>query len=199
MAYVATQNCWRTIGIKMNRLLRKLHLWGCYKRFCFFLINHVFVRFGPLSSKIKCGILRSMDFKIGKGTTIVSPMTVLGNIQIGDNCWINRGFTVHGDGNVIIGNNCDIAPDVVFLTGGHAIGSKERRAGEGEVYTIEIGDGSWIGSRATILGNTRIGHSCVIAACACVVHDVPDDTLVGGVPARTIRSLDNEHCKSDQA
>ena len=50
----------------------------------------------------------------------------------------------------------------------------------------------WIGGRSTIVGNTIIGDSCVIAACACVVHDVEANVLVGGVPAKVIRRLDDD-------
>ena len=77
---------------------------------------------------------------------------------------------MHGNGTVVIGNNCDIAPDVTFLTGGHQIGNAERRAGAGETYQITVGSGVWIGARATILLNTVIG---------------------GGVPARVIKELED--------
>lgn len=183
----------------MIELLKKLHLFGTYKRFCTFLINHIFVGMGHFSSKIKCSVLRSMGNEIGKNTTVVSPVYVIGKVKIGDNCWINRGFTVHGNGRVIIGNNCDIAPDVSFLTGGHKIGDLSRRAGKGESYIITVCDGSWIGSRATILGNTTIGESCVIAACACVIDDVPCNTVVGGVPAKVLRRIENEYSEPEKA
>lgn len=176
----------------MIKVLKKLHLFGSYKRFCTFLINHVFVGMGAPSSRIKCALLRSAGHRIGTGTTIVSPVYFIGQADIGNNCWINRGFTIHRNGTVRIGNNWDIGPDVSFLTGGHIIGGRERRAGEGEIYHIQVQDGCWIGSRATILGNTTIGASSVVASCACVVRDVPDNTLVGGVPAKTIRRLSDE-------
>ncbi len=135
---------------------------------------------------------RSVGHRVGIGTTIVSPVYIIGNVDIGDYCWINRGFTIHGNGLVKIGNNCDIAPEVSFLTGGHKIGAAERRAGDGEVYTITVGNGCWIGSRATILGDTAIGDSSVVACCACIIRDVPSNVLVGGVPARIIRRLEDE-------
>ena len=50
------------------------------------------------------------------------------------------------------------------------------------------------GQRSNILrllcNNVTIGKGCVIAACACVVNDIPENTLVGGVPAKSIRRLD---------
>ena len=84
----------------------------------------------------------------------------------------------------------DLGPEVTFQTGGHAIGDRTRRAGEGEIYHQVIGNGTWIGGRSTICNNSSVGNGCVVAACACVVHDVPDNTLVGGVPAKVIRSLE---------
>ena len=48
------------------------------------------------------------------------------------------------------------------------------------------------GGRSTIIGNTKIGNSSVVAGCACVVKDVDANVLVGGVPARVIRRLDND-------
>ena len=90
----------------------------------------------------------------------------------------------------MIGDNCDIAPEVTFQTGGHEIGSSDRRAGEGRIFEQSIGDGTWIGGRSTILGNTNIGKGCVVAGCACVVNDVPDNVLVGGVPAKVIRTIE---------
>ncbi|MCI8554136.1 MAG: hypothetical protein HFJ80_04230 [Clostridiales bacterium] len=69
------------------------------------------------------------------------------------------------------------------------MGTAERRAGKGESYHIRVGDGTWIGTRATLLNNTVVGDACVIAACACVNKNVEAGTLAGGVPARTIRKL----------
>jgi maltose O-acetyltransferase len=60
------------------------------------------------------------------------------------------------------------------------------------------GNGTWIGGKSTILNNTHIGNGCVIAGCACVTKDVPDNTLVGGVPARIIKKLDNENTELPQ-
>lgn len=184
----------------MTRILKKLHLFGSYKRLCTFLINHVFVGMGPASSRVKCALLRSVGHRIGRGTTIVSPVYIIARVEIGDHCWINRGFTVHGNGVVRIGDNCDFGPDVSFLTGGHEINGPERRAlGDGVIYEIQVGDGCWVGSRATILGNTTVGASSVVAACACVVRDVPPNTLVGGVPAKTIRRLKDETAEPVEA
>ena len=54
---------------------------------------------------------------------------------------------------------------------------------------ITVGDDVWIGGNAVICPGVTIGNRCIIAAGAVVVKDVPDDTMVGGNPARLIRRL----------
>ncbi len=155
-----------------------------------FCVNKVFV--GLKHYKIKRKLLCAAGYSVGEGTRVVGPLITTGRLKIGCDCWIGKNFLVNGNGSVEIGDNCDIAPEVTFLSGGHKIGSAERRAGKGESYTIVVKDGCWIGGRSTILGNTTIGESCMIAACSCVVKDIPPNTLAGGVPAREIRKLDVE-------
>ena len=138
-------------------------------------------------------LLRSIGYKIGERTRVVGPLFCTGTLSIGADCWIGRGLTVHGNGWVRIGDNCDIAPDVTFLTGGHRIGGPERRAGKGEAYRITVGDGSWIGARSTIVRSVDLGSGCVIGACACVTRDIPAHTLAGGVPAAVLRELADEN------
>ncbi len=135
-------------------------------------------------------MLRSVGYQIGEGSKIVGPLFNTGTLIVGRNSWIGRNITIHGNGSVVIGDGCDVAPDVVFATGGHQIGRHDRRAGTGEKYHIEVGDGTWIGVRTTVLGNTTIGKGCVVAAGACVLNDVEDDVLIGGVPAKCIRKLE---------
>lgn len=137
-------------------------------------------------------LLRSIGYEIGAGTRIVGPLFCTGTLKIGADCWVGRGLTVHGNGLVCIGDRCDLAPDVTFLTGGHRIGGPERRAGQGETYRITVGDGVWIGARSTVLRSVTLGSGCVIGACACVVRDIPPHTLAGGVPAAVIRELAHE-------
>lgn len=159
------------------------------KRWVLYLVNKVYK--GTAHFKRKRKLLQSIGWKIGAGTKIVAPIEVCGTIVIGGNCWIGKNLRVNGNGTVTIGDNCDIAPEVTFQTGGHKIGSADRRAGEGCIFNQRVGDGSWIGGRSTILNNTTIGKSCVVAGCSCVVKDVEDNCLVGGVPAKVIRKLDD--------
>lgn len=152
-----------------------------------FLVNHVLVGTRCFASKRR--LLNAVGYTLGEGTRVVGPVFCTGKLIAGKDCWIGRNFTIHGNGTVSMGDNCDIAPDVTILTGGHRLGPPERRAGAGETYTVRIEDGCWIGARSTLVGSVTMGAGSVLAACGCAVKDLPPNTLWGGVPAREIRKL----------
>lgn len=154
-----------------------------------FLVNHVLVGTRPYFFEPKRKMLNSIGHSIGKGTKVVGPIECYSKLEIGQDCWIGKNLKVNGNGTVKIGNRCDIAPEVTFQTGGHEIGSRERRAGNGLICNQVVGNGVWIGGRSTIIGDVTISDGSVVAGCACVVKDVEENTLVGGVPAKPIRKL----------
>ena len=155
------------------------------KRIVLYTVNHILN--GTRFFAVKRRLLRSIGYEIGENTKIVGPL--YNTLRIGSDCWIGCGLTVHGNGTVTIGDRCDLAPDVTFLTGGHRIGDHCRRAGDGEIYRITVGSGVWIGSRATFLRTISIGDGSVIAACACVANSVQPDVIAAGVPAKVIKEL----------
>lgn len=161
---------------------------GMKKRIGLFLTNHLFA--GTRCFEIKRHLLKFAGFRIGERTKIVGPVFITGDLTVGEDCWIGCDLKVHGNGHVVIGKNCDLAPDISFLTGSHMIGSHERRAGEGFNSDITVGDGCWIGAGAGIMPGVQIGDGCIVAAHACVTENVPNDTLTGGVPSRVIRKLE---------
>ena len=175
----------------MSKLSKILHLQGLRYKWNLYLVNKVYAGTKPKHFEKKRKLLNQIGFEIGEGTRIVGPIFCAGKLKIGKNCWIGKNFFVNGNGMVVIGDNCDIAPEVIFQTGGHKIGGPERRAGEGVIHNQTVGNGCWIGGRVTILNSVNIGHSCVIAGCACVTKDIEENSLVGGVPAKLIKVLQN--------
>lgn len=164
-----------------------MHYWRIIS---YLLVNHVFAGPNPHFFRIKRWLLRSIGFKIGENTKIVAPFYSTGEVEIGSNCWIGANFVVRGLGKVVLGNNIDVGPDTTYITGTHYIGDKKRRAGTGYNTIITIGNGCWLGAKSVFVNNITIGESCVIAASACVCKDIPNDKMVGGVPARIIKELD---------
>ena len=161
---------------------------GIKRKLCFFLVNKLLAGTRHFSQKRK--ILNWAGFKIGEGTKVVGPVYCTAELRIGRNCWIGRDFSVDGNGTVVIGDNCDLGPNVSFQVGGHQIGTSERRAGKGVIFQTVVGNGCWICANSTILGGVTVGDGCVVAACGCVAGDVPPNVLTGGVPARVIRHLE---------
>ena len=105
-------------------------------------------------------------------------------IQIGAYSNINKRSLLDGrGGNLVIGNNVDIAQEVNIWTLEHDYNDPNYTA-KGEPVVIE--DYVWIASRATILPGVHIGRGAVIAAGAVVTKNVPPMTIVGGVPAKVI-------------
>lgn len=172
------RNYQRQVVLNMGKLAKLLHINGIKRRTTLFLVNHVYRGTGHFEKKRK--LLNRIGFEIGEGTKVVGPIECTGHLIVGKNCWIGKNLKVNGNGTVTIGDNCDIAPEVTFQTGGHLIGDETRRAGEGVIFNQSVGSGTWIGGRSTILNGTNIGKSCMIAGCACVIRDIPDNSLAGG-------------------
>ncbi|HEY4106944.1 MAG TPA: acyltransferase [Polyangiaceae bacterium] len=146
-------------------------------------------------TRTRTALLRAAGVQIGKQSLIQGPVRVTGFgnacrlLSIGDYTIITGRLHVDLGAPVRIGNGVRIGHDVTLLTVNHAIGRKDLRSGTREFHGIDIGDGTWIASRVTVLPNVHIGPGCVVAAGAVVSRDVPANTLVAGVPARVIRSL----------
>ena len=171
-------------------IVKLFHLRGLQRHMNMWLVNHIFVGTRPCWFKIKRNLLNQLpNFKIGENTKIIGPIVCSATLEIGDNCWIGRNFTVNGNGQVSIGDNCDVAPDVAINTGGHQVGDAERRAGEGIITNVLIGKGCWLCTRCTIVNEVKVGDGCVLLPCSCVTKDVSSNTMVGGVPAKIIKSL----------
>ena len=123
------------------------------------------------------------------GCIISGRQTVEGNLRVGSGTFINAGCAFYCGAPIVIGSGCNIAMQVLFCTVTHQIGDASRRAGAPEWAPIRVGDGCWIGARATILPGVSIGQGCIIAAGAVVAHNCEANGLYAGVPAKRIRNL----------
>ena len=110
------------------------------------------------------------------------------NITIGRNVFINACCHFQDHGGVTLGDGCLIGHNVVFATLNHDL-NPDRRAFMMPA-PIVLGKNVWIGSNSTILQGVTIGDGAVVAAGAVVTKDVPANVVVGGVPAKYLRSVD---------
>ena len=109
------------------------------------------------------------------------------NITIGKNVFINSGCHFQDQGGITIGDGSLIGHNVVLATVNHALEPEKNRTNS--YAPIHIGEHVWIGSNATILAGVNIGQWAVVAAGAVVTKDVPAYTVVGGVPAKVIKRV----------
>ena len=114
------------------------------------------------------------------------------NIFIGNDFTGNFNLTILDIREVHIGNHVMIGPNTLITTVGHPLSPKARRGYISVAKPVTIGNDVWIGGNVTILPRVTIGNNVVVAAGAVVTKDVPDNSLVGGVPAKLIRTLDND-------
>lgn len=110
------------------------------------------------------------------------------NIHFGKNVFINAGCKFQDQGGIEIGDGALIGHNVVMATLNHAEDPSDR--GSMIPRAITLGKDVWVGANATILAGVTIGDGAIIAAGAVVTRDVPENTVVGGVPAKIIKEIE---------
>ena len=141
------------------------------------------------SEKIRKLVSEITDSQIDTTTTIFPPFQINygRNTKIGKNVFVNFDCTFLDLGGIIIEDNVMLAPKVSLLSEGHPISSQDRQTLT--TGKIHIKQNAWIGANATILQGVTIGENAVVAASSVVSKDVPDNTVVGGIPAKILKTI----------
>jgi acetyltransferase-like isoleucine patch superfamily enzyme len=128
--------------------------------------------------------------KVDESFFLIPPFYTTGgsDISVGRNVFVNQNCTFYDLGGLDIGDDVMIGPNVSLITSGHPIEPAQRRACV-IAKPIVIERNVWIAAGATIIGGVTVGENSVVAAGAVVTRDVPPNSLVGGNPARVIRSV----------
>ena len=111
------------------------------------------------------------------------------NLHIGKNVFINSCCCFQDQGGITIGDGALIGHKVVLATINHGYLPEERHGNF--PAPIVIGRNVWIGANATVLQGVTIGDNAIVAAGAVVTKDVAPDTIVGGVPARFMKTIED--------
>lgn len=127
--------------------------------------------------------------QLDKSTIVFAPFhTNFGRfIQIGKNVFINHACSFLDMGGITIEDGVLLGPRVNLVTENHPLDPADRKALI--CKPIVIKRNAWIGAAATILPGVTIGENAVVAAGAVVSKDVPANTVVGGVPAKIMKSI----------
>lgn len=118
------------------------------------------------------------------------------NIHVGKNVFINSCCQFQDQGGIFIGDDALIGHNVIMATLNHGFAPNDRQ----NLYhaPIHIGKGVWIGAHATILAGVTIGDHAVVAAGAVVNKNVPVGAVVGGVPAKVIKFIDDVRSEENE-
>ena len=125
---------------------------------------------------------------VGKNVNIERYSFFTPELSIGDNSGI--GIRCEVNGTVFIGKNVMMGPEVIIYTIGHKhdrVDIPMNEQGSENEKPVYIDDDVWIGRRSIILPGVHIGKGCIIGAGAVVTKNVPDFSIVGGVPAIIIK------------
>ena len=185
---LSTQNVLQKIFIRIKTIL--LEFWLMILRFIGFIPLHFVRKFFYILS----GVELPLDSTIHIGANFFNPnnITIGHDTIIGDHCFLD------GRAPLTIGNHVGIASQVLIYNDEHDINSPDYGNSFGPVT---IGDYVFIGPRAIILPNIKIGKGAVIAAGAIVTKDIPEYEIWGGVPAKKIsdRQIKNPDYKLGRA
>lgn len=121
-------------------------------------------------------------------------------IKIGKNSLVGEYSVIRGQGGVVIGDRVYTSPFTQIIAVNHVFDDPERPFTEQGIIAagIVIEDDVWLGAGAVITDGVRVGKGAVVAAGAVVTKDVPPHTVVGGVPARVIKSIDGVPSRPDR-
>lgn len=148
-------------------------------------------------SKIYCSVRMDTPpyrrFWLGKRSVVESYCCInnaVGDVTIGDNTRIGIHSTIIGP--VCIGHHVNLAQGIVVTALNHQFGNTALRVDQQGISTkpVVIGNDVWIGANSVILPGVTIGSHCVVAAGAVVTKDVPSNTVVGGIPAKVLKTLE---------
>ena len=145
---------------------------------------------------LKYSLLRLMGAKIGKGVVIYPGVWIAPgrNLTIGDEVDLAKDVLITTSGGVEIGDRTLIGYRTQILSANHTIPPiGERFPISGDAFgTVKIEADVWIGANCVITAGTTIGTGAVVAAGSVVTKDVPPNAIVGGVPAKLIKMRDSE-------
>ncbi len=125
------------------------------------------------------------DCKIGTFVEIQKGVRVGCRVKISSHTFICEGVTIEDE--VFVGHGVMFTNDKYPRAS--SVGGKLQTNADWSVTPTHVKRGASIGSNATILCGVTIGERAIVGASSVVTHDVPSDTIVAGVPARTVRRI----------
>ncbi len=155
---------------------------------------------GRLQTDGMCFVCPGVKFEIGRGATVrlgrwswighgCKIRAHEGEVSIGAKSVLGQECTISAFQHVAIGRECIIADRVMLIDFDHGMVEVERPIREQGIYkrNVDVGHNVWIGYGACLLRGVRVGHNSVIGTSSVVTANVPENAVVGGIPAKLIR------------
>lgn len=129
--------------------------------------------------------------RLGTGEILLQARHPSATLTIGDANIFSNNVSIVANGEIAIGFGCQIGDQVsVYDCDFHEINPQTRCQSVGPVRPVSIGNNVWLGSRVMVLKGVTIGENSVVAAMSVVTKSVPANCIVGGNPAKIIRSIE---------
>lgn len=142
------------------------------------IVNEGFMRLGPHT------LLRSVNVPVELATEPGA------RLEIGRACMLNYGVSIGCTQAITIGHRCRLGPYVMIVDNGfHELYDRDKRPVS---QPVVLEEDVWVGAKASVMPGVRIGRASVVGAGSVVTKDVPPFTVVAGVPAVPIKTLDPE-------
>lgn len=139
--------------------------------------------------KLRGFLLRPAFKRCGPNLQVARHVTVAfgSRIEIGRDVFLGYCSWLHGSAGIVVEDEVQFGPFSVAITGNHGLRDGSYRWARGENAPIQVGRGAWIAAHAVVTGGSRIGRGALIAAGSVVTRDVPEFSIVGGIPAQVLR------------
>lgn len=148
-----------------------------------------FQRLLPIDELLSDRWQRARHLGFGDGTSIYHNSYVYGEVKVGAHTWIGPFTILDGTGGLEIGDYCAISVGVHIYTHDAVKWALSGGREPYEYVPVKIGNNCFLGAGAVVLRGVTIGERCVVGAGAVVTKDVPDASIVAGVPARLIGTV----------
>jgi acetyltransferase-like isoleucine patch superfamily enzyme len=192
-------------GLKVLFYLKKTNMLLLGTNVKIFNISNVaFGKWVKLDDNVYLGAMGKQKLKLGNNVGIgaysrliisTSFNNIGSHITIGNNVGIGEFAYLGGGGGLDIGDDCIVGQYFSCHPENHNYNNSQKLIREQGVVRkgIKIGKNCWIGSKVTIIDNVTIGDNCVIAAGSVVSKNIPNNFVVGGVPAKLLKPIELSH------
>ena len=141
-----------------------------------------------ITIRLRGMLFKPFIFKCGKNFTLAKGVQLKSThrLTIGDNVYLATGVWLNAMGGMTIEDEVVLGPYVVISTGTHQFRNNSVRFGGTIMEPVTIGRGTWLAAHVVVAAGVKVGSGVLVAGNAAVAKDVPDNVIVGGVPAKVI-------------